>query len=236
MWREGAAFLEGLPRLERYVCFGYAHRPGVARELNRFYADLPLHSPKAVPLGCAHQDDADLPGLAEEAFARGLCGFKIHSQVQRVAPDDPRWAPLYEVVADRGGFVLFHAGNGPFPEPHTGFDRFRGVLRTQPSLRCVVAHLGCFEAERFLEAALDHEHLYLDTAYTFIDNPTNRMDAPLDLLEAAAHKVLFATDFPGICHTYEDAVRAIDELPLSEEARPAIFIENARRILGGADE
>ena len=236
MWQEGAAFLEGLSRLERYVCCGYAHRPGIARELNRFYAELPQHSPKAVPLGCAHQDDPDLAGLAEEAFAQGLWGFKIHGQVQRVAPDDPRWAPLYEVVADRGGFVLFHAGNGPFPEPHTGFERFRGVLREHPTLRCVIAHLGCFEAERFLGAALDHDNLYLDTAYTFLDNPSNRMDAPLELLEAAAHKVLFATDFPGICHGYADGVRAIAELPLSDPAKEAIFLGNARRFLGLSGE
>jgi predicted TIM-barrel fold metal-dependent hydrolase len=109
--------------------------------------------------------------------------------------------------------------------------RFAGVLRAFPDLRCVIARPGCFEAERFRRAALDHEHLHLDTADTFIDNPTNRMDAPVHLLEAAAHKVLFTTDFPGICHPYTDPVRGIAELPLSRPAMEAIFHGNARRLL-----
>jgi hypothetical protein len=231
-WEEAAAFLEGLEPLERYVCFGYAHRPGIARELNAFYAAVGRASPKAVALGCLHQDDLDPGRLAEEALDAGLAGFKLHCQVQQVAPDDARLFPLYEVVRDRGAFVLLHAGTGPFAGPHVGYGRFEGVLRRFPGLKCVVAHLGCFEPELFLQAALEHEGLYLDTSYTFLANPTNRMDAPLELVERAAEKVLFATDFPGICHSYKAAVQAVAELPLSPRARQLIFRENAARLLG----
>mgnify|MGYP000182344873 CR=1 FL=1 len=45
-----AAFLEDVPGLDRYVCFGYAHKPGIARDLNDFYARIPEVSPRAVPL------------------------------------------------------------------------------------------------------------------------------------------------------------------------------------------
>jgi hypothetical protein len=93
MWREGAAYLESMPRLERYICCGYAHRPGISRERNRFYAALPRRSPKAVSQGCAHQDDKDLAALAEETLVLGLQGFTIHGQVQNVAAEDPRWFP-----------------------------------------------------------------------------------------------------------------------------------------------
>lgn len=231
-WEDGVSFLEGLPALERYVCFGYAHKPGIARELNRFYAAIPKISPKALPLGCVHQDDPDVAAIAAEGFDLGLAGFKLHCQVQKVEPGDRRLWPLYEVVRERGGFVLLHAGNGPFSGPCVGFERFLPLMRRFPDLKCVVAHLGAFESDLFLRAALDCEGLYLDTSYTFIANPSNRMDAPVELLEAAHRKVLFATDFPGICHPYEDGVRAIAESGLSPAALDAVFLHNARRFLG----
>jgi predicted TIM-barrel fold metal-dependent hydrolase len=231
-WREGAVFLEGVPGLERYVCFGYAHKPGIARELNDFYARIPEVSPRAVPLACVHQDDERMAELAHAALDAGCRGFKIHCQVQAVSPADPRFDPLYRVAEERGSFVLFHAGNGPFPGPHTGFDAFAPLLKRHPDLTCIAAHLGAFESERFLSAALNHENLYLDTAYTFIPTPRGRMDAPVELIEKAHGKILFATDFPGIVHPYEEGVNAVAVLPLSEKARRAIFHDNAARLLG----
>lgn len=230
-WREAVEFLEAKERLERYVCFGYAHKKGISRELNGFYSEVGRLSPKAIPLMTAHQDDDDLAGIAEEGFQLGLKGVKIHCQVQNASPADPRFDPLYERLIANGGFALLHAGNGPFSGPNVGFDKFEPLLTRYPELKVVVAHLGCMESERFLTEAAKRENLYLDTSYTFIDNPTNRMDAPLNLLVRAADKVLFATDFPGICHGYDEGVAAIAELPLPPVTLRAILRDNAARFL-----
>ncbi len=231
-WRDAASLLESTEGLCRYLAFGYAHKPGIAGELNRFYAELPSFSPKAISLGCAHQDDDDLRGMAKNAFSMGLRGFKVHCQVQKVAPCDRRLWPLYEETIEEGGLVMFHAGTGPFPGDFVGYDLFEPVLKRFPELKCIVAHLGCHEPEKFLRAALEWDNLYLDTAYTFMDSPKGRMEAPLGLVGEAAHKILFATDFPGISHEYADGVRAINELPLDEAQKDAVFYGNAARLLG----
>lgn len=230
-WREVADFLEADARLLKYVCFGYAHKKGISRELNRFYAEIPKYSPKAVPLMTAHQEDENLTEIAKEAFDLGLAGVKIHCQVQKASPSDPRFFPLYEKVIERKGLVLFHAGNGPFDGPCVGFRHFAELPERYPELKIVVAHLGCNEPELFLAETSRRENLWLDTSYTFIANPTNRMDAPLELLEKAHRKLLFATDFPGICHGYDEGVAAIADLPLSAVARERIFHANARELL-----
>lgn len=214
-WDEAATLLSEMERLQRFVCFGYAHRPGIAAELNEFYAEAARRFPKAIGLMCAHQEDRDLAGLADAAFASGLKGVKLHCQVQAVSPADPRFDPLWERVIANRGFALLHAGNGPFPGEGVGFANFAPLMERFPELVCVVAHLGCQEGELFLREALRRENLYLDTSYTFIDNPTRRMDAPLSLLREASEKLLYGSDFPGICHTYQEGFTAIADLDLT---------------------
>lgn len=230
-WKETAAYLEEMPGLTRYVPFGYAHKPGIARELNRFYAQIPLHSPKAVPLMCAHQDDVDLAGLALEGFEMGLKGVKIHCQVQNISPSDPRFIPLFEIVEEKGGIAMLHAGNGPMWGEYTGIKHTLPLLDRFPRMKTIVAHLGAFESAEFLEEALKRKNLYLDTSYTFINNPSNRLDAPVDLVAQASGKILYASDFPGICHPYEEGMDAILNLGLPEEKLAAILYGNAEKLL-----
>ena len=44
-------YLEGMEGLEKYLCFGYAHKPGIAEDLNHFYLEIIKASPKALALG-----------------------------------------------------------------------------------------------------------------------------------------------------------------------------------------
>ncbi len=222
-------FLENNDKVFRYVCFGYAHKPNISEKLNEFYISINENFKKAISLGCFHQDD-DLEKLLKRAFSKGLMGFKLHCQVQRVSPDDERLFRAYEIVIENNGFILFHAGTGPFFNEFVGFNNFERVLKKFPEFKCVVAHLGCFE-EKFLEAALFYDNLYLDTSYTFIANPTNIMKVPVELLKKASHKVFFGSDFPGICHSYEDSINAIAKLPLTEEEKSNIFYNNAYNFL-----
>ncbi len=228
---EAFNFLISIPNLKYFLCFGYAHKPHISRNLNIFYASLKSKSEKAIPLAVIHQDDEDKSKIVEEAFNSGLSGFKIHCQVQRVRPDDERFDIVYQKIMERDGFILFHAGLGPFTNEFVGFRHFNNFLKKYPRLKVVVAHLGAFESENFLKASLDHEHLYLDTSYTFIANPTNMLYAPLELMIKARDKIFFGSDFPGICHSFEDAVSAITNLGFSEEILDKIFFLNAKKFL-----
>lgn len=228
-------FLENSDKIERYVCFGYAHKPNISENLNEFYLNIKRKFKKAIPLGCFHQDDDDLQSILKKALSKGLYGFKLHCQVQNISPDDERLYKAYETIIESNGFIIFHAGTGPFPNEFVGYKRFKKVLEKFPQLKCVVAHLGCFE-EAFLEASLFHENLYLDTSYTFIANPTNIMTAPIELVKKASHKIFFGSDFPGICHSYDMSIDAIARLPLNDEEKRNIFYKNACNFLNNIDK
>ncbi|MCX7770155.1 MAG: amidohydrolase family protein [Proteobacteria bacterium] len=229
--RDVLNFLENNSRIAKYICFGYAHKPNISDDLNKFYGSLSKIYKKAIPLGCFHQEDDNLVSVIKKAFSYGLIGFKLHCQVQKVSPNDERLYKVYETVIENQGFILFHAGTGPFPNEFVGFKKFEGVLKKFPKLKCVVAHLGAFEEKEFLEASLYYENLYLDTSYTFIANPTNIMSAPIELIKKASHKIFFGSDFPGICHSYERSVQVIEELSLTEEEKNNIFFKNANSFI-----
>lgn len=228
---EAFKFLDSIENLEHFVCFGYAHKKDISYELNKFYINLKSLSPKAIPLGAIHQDDSDILSIVKEAMDDGLLGFKIHCQVQRVSPDDERFYKVYNYISERKGFILFHAGLGPFPNEYVGFSLFERFIKKFPKLKCVVAHLGAFESEQFLKASIDYQNLYLDTSYTFIKNPTNYLEASLDLIIKAQDKIFFGSDFPGICHPFERSVSAITDLGLNEEILDKIFFFNANNFL-----
>jgi len=231
-WKERLDFFENHPRVEKFLTFGYAHKPGIARQLNDFYGKLQEHSSKAIALMSAHQDDDDLPGLVREGAALGLAGVKLHHHVQLVRPDDARLYPLYEEVIRQGLFVLMHAGRGPFSNKFVGFETFRKVPELYPELKVVIAHLGAPEADEFIDAALHYENIYLDTSYTFIRTPEMALEAPVRLFKKAAHKIFFASDFPGICHRYDDSVKVIEEIGLNDEALKGVMYGNASKFLG----
>ena len=231
-WQARLDFFENHNRVEKFLAFGYAHKAGIARELNRFYGSLKEHSGKVIALMCAHQDDHDLPALVREGADLGLAGVKLHHHVQLVRPDDTRLFPLYEEVIKKDLFILMHAGSGPFSNEFVGFEAFRRVPELFPELKIVVAHLGAPEADLFIEAALQNENVYLDTSYTFIPTPEMTLDAPVELIKKAAHKILYASDFPGICHEYDESIRVIEGLGLDEEMLRGVMFGNAAKFLG----
>lgn len=228
---EAFDYINNIANLEKFVAFGYAHKPDISLELNSFYIELSKTSQKVVPLGTIHQDDSHMSKVVEQALDSGLVGFKIHCQVQKVSPNDRRFDPLYNILSERRGFILFHAGTAPFPSPYTGFKEFYSFIKRYPNIDVVVAHLGAFETEEFLKLAMDYENVFLDTSYAFIPNPSNKIEADLKLVEKAHKKIFFGSDFPGICHSYEESVSAITLLNLDEEILDDIFYNNAKKFL-----
>lgn len=224
-------FLEKNEQIEYYLCFGYAHKPNISMDLNKFYASIKNNYKKAIPLGCFHQDDSNIQEVIEQALKAGLIGFKLHCHVQKIRPDDKRLYKVYEIIIKNNSFILFHAGTGPFTNEYVGFKYFEKILDKFPELNCVVAHLGAFESELFLNSTIKYPNLYLDTSYTFIANPTNIMTAPLDLFKKAYKKIFFGSDFPGICHSFDESVKAIANLPLNIEEKEHIFYKNAKKFL-----
>ena len=228
--------------VERFVYFSYAHKAGIARELNAWLSATASRVPDGIPLGTVHPDDPDLMEAVEEALVDyGFKGFKFHINVQRFFPDDPRVLPVYERMLALDRILLIHVGSAPWPNAFDGYPRFARVMDMFPRLKVVVAHMGSFETRQFIQLMERCPNLYLDTTMAFapirhehrrINTRLNRISVPNDDLLRWQDRIVFGSDFPNLPYPYEEEREALwlRDLPLPVYRK--IFHDNAAALLG----
>ena len=224
--------------VRRFCFFSYAHKPGMARDLNRWLATQVKRLPEAVALGTLHPDDPDLDAVAAEATGDlGLRGFKFHHSVQRFHVDDERLFAVYERAEAAGHVFVLHVGTMPYRDAFTGVKRFAGLMARFPRLRVCVAHMGAFQSAEFLALLARYPHLYVDTTMAMTPLATPYVGAdPAAVSDADLRRwqdrVLFGSDFPLIPYDYDEERRWAWTRGLDERARRKIFHDNALRFFG----
>ena len=236
-----AAFLRD-HGVERFVYFSYAHKAGIAREINAWLHGVRLRVPDGIPLGTIHPDDPDLMEAVDEALlGYGFHGFKFHINVQRFFPDDPRVLPVYQRLFDLDRLLLIHVGTAPWPNGFDGYPRFERVMDMFPNLKVVVAHMGSFETRRFFGLMERCPNLYLDTTMAFapirhehrkIDTRLNRISVTNDDLLRWQDRIVFGSDFPNLPYPYEEERDALWLRDLPPAVYQKIFHDNAAALLG----
>jgi predicted TIM-barrel fold metal-dependent hydrolase len=214
---------------ERFVFSTYAHKPAMARELNRWSAEVARRHTQAVPFGTFHPLD-DVDGLAREAFDElGLAGFKIHCQVQRCYPDDPGLTPAYREAERRRKICLIHCGPAPEPSPFADARRLERVLRRFPELNVVVAHLGADAFDRYFDLAAVYDNLYLDTTMMFAGffPWAPRVGGLVELQD----RILYGSGFPNLPYELTAGLHGLLALELGAGIEDRILYSNAARLL-----
>lgn len=225
--------------LDGSVIFPYAHRPGVAREMNETVARWQDQLENTVGLATVHAGDEDPVAIIRDGLDSGLRGIKLHCPVQGFSPNDSRLDPIYELAVNRNLPTIIHASSHPFyreseivgPEPTAQ------VLARFPNLRLCVPHLGLFETHEFLDLAEEYETLVFDTAVA-VGEPvhdligTRDSEFPADRLRTYADRIMFGSDYPTfpVSMDYSDIVDAT--ATLFQQNQEAIFFENAREFYG----
>ena len=218
------------------VLLTYAHRPGIADELNAYVASLIKRLPNIAGLATLHPEDTNPGDIIKRAHEEwGLCGVKLHCHVQKVAPDDPVLFPTYEALLQFDGVLNIHAGREPAIEAYgldvraiSGARRVERILKRYPELKIIVPHLGFDESERFYSLLDAYPTLYLDTTMMLADFFDVAVDR--EKLIQYADRILYGSDYPHIPYSMEREVRAILEMDLGEEATRKIFYENAKML------
>ena len=224
--------------VERFVFCSYAHKPGMASELNTWLvATSRALGGYGLPLATVHPDDPEYLADLEAALDGGCIGLKLHEDVQRLAADDPRFDAVYAELSARRAFLLVHAGAIPWRYvPGDGIARIERVLERHPHLTVVVAHYGVPDTARYFESMERYPSLYLDT--TMIFAPESPMLAPevASLAATRPERVLYGTDYPNVPHRYSSEREGLERLGLSAAAMRAILHDNAERIIARALE
>lgn len=202
----------------RVVALHYAHRPGIARDLNAFVARTVHGRDDATALATVFPGEPEQVAILEEAFAMGLAGVKLHCHVQCMRPDDPALEPVWELCADRGRPVVIHAGREPKSpayacDPHEvcAADRVGRVLSRWPRLKLVVPHLGADEFAAYAELLRRHDNLWLDTTMAMAGYFP--VDPPAEILSIRPDRVLYGSDFPNLPYAWDRELRRIPHDP-----------------------
>ena len=169
----------------------------------------------------------------------GMKGIKFIPMTQEFYPNERRFYPIYEKIAELGMIAMFHTGTTgvgaglpggggvhlKYTKPIPYID---DVAADLPELTIIMAHQAFPWVEEQLAVLVHKPNVYMD-----ISGWSPKYFNPLLIQYANTlikHKVLFGSDYPAL--TPERWIRDFDEAPFWDEARPLILLENAKRVLG----
>lgn len=220
--------------VERFTTLNYAHRPGMASWLNDWTVAFASDVAEAIPFGTFFPEPQAGSYVRRAIEEYGFRGFKLHVRVGGFALDEAMLRPAFEQVAAAGLTMIIHIGSAPTGSEFTAPRFMHWLLDTFPELRVVVAHMGGWEFETYLNLAEQRDNVYLDTTMVFTGfSACDPFPAALlPRLEAVAHKIFFGSDFPFIPYPYAHAIQGILDLNVSDGAKRGMLGENAVRVLG----
>ena len=188
---------------------------------------------------------ASVDPLAGDAVAkvRSLCalgakGFKFHPSLQAFAPNDERFYPIYEAIAETGLPTVFHTGQTGIG---AGLPGGRGIkLRYSdpmllddvaadfPSLTVILAHPSVPWQDSAISMATHKSNVFIDLSgwlpKYFPAQLVRAMNGPL------RRKVLFGSDYPVI--SPDRWMASFDDLEIKPDVRPLVMKDNAITVLG----
>ena len=218
--------------VKRMVGLHYAHKPCIARSLNRYMADLCSQYPEVIGTATVFPGEEDAQEILREGFQQGLAGVKLHAHVQCFHMDSAAMHEIYQTCAVHNKPLVMHVGREPknpsFPYPVDPYvtcraDKLETVLKEYPGLRVCVPHLGANEYAEYRNMLERYDNLWLDNAMVFADYlPKNN---PPALQKMRTDRIMYGTDFPNIPYAWDREMKRLCASDLSEEC--------LERVLGG---
>ena len=215
--------------IDRSVVCPIATKPSHFDGIRRWARAVRAAQPRLDMLLSIHPDDPDALARADETADEGFKGLKFHPYYQHFTLDDERLFPLYERIAARGLFTVFHTGFDIAYPPERVCDpvRVRRVIDTFPTLKFVATHLGGWRDWENSRKYLIGQPVYIETSYSLYELPA--AEARAMILAHPADRILFGTDSPWSDQAEELARwRALD---LPEDRLAAALGGNAARLL-----
>ena len=208
--------------ITHFVVHSVATTPHQVSSINHFIADAVENAGGAFTgLGALHPE-SDTP---EEDFKQildlGLCGVKLHPDIQQFQADSTEAFRLYEMIEDSGLPVLVHAGDSRYD--YSNPDRIAHILKAFPRLKLVAAHLGGYSVwEEAVLKLSDFPNVWVDTSSSFPFLEPQR--AGEIIREFGTDKVMFGTDYPLWVQSPD--LEYMKELNLTEEEEERIYWAN----------
>jgi predicted TIM-barrel fold metal-dependent hydrolase len=221
--------------IDHIVALHYAHKPGIARELNAYMANVCRSNPRVTGLATVMPGEKDSADILKDAFENGLGGVKLHSHVQCFDVLSPDMHIIYEACINYDKPLLMHVGREPKSpayrcDPHElcSADKVEEVLKTYAQLKVCVPHMGIDETGAYQNMVEKYDNLWLDTTMTLAEYLGSDYFPKLHLLRS--DRILFGTDFPHLPYAWDRELRRLCELNLPQESLALILGGNAREL------
>lgn len=218
----------------RHTALAYAHREGVASWCNDHTLGMAQRHDQVVPTFTFHPEP-EVEQYVQTALDAGGQVAKVHLQVGRFDPLDPRLAEVWTELERRRVLVVLHASavyGVDGGEAWCGPDPVRRLLDRHPDLEVCIAHLGWPDQDAFLDLAADGA-IWLDHSMVLMD-PTYFGTLPRASIERTAElheRLLFGTDFPSIPHPVAAQLRGLADLQLDRASLRALLHDRAAGLL-----
>ncbi len=218
--------------VKQIVGLHYAHRPGVARELNAYMAKLCRSYQQLTGMATVYPGENGADQILTEAFDKGLSGVKLHCHVQCFDMLGPAMHAIYKLCAENQKPLIMHVGREPkspaYPcDPYElcSADRLEQVIKTYSGLRVCVPHLGADEFESYRRLLENYDNLWLDTTMTLADYlPFSNIP---DLGEMRTDRLIFGSDFPNLPYAWDREIQQLCSLNLARERLSKLLYQNA---------
>lgn len=197
----------------------YAHRAGVAEDVNEWSArEVPEHA-GLIAGATFHPADEDIARLVDRAISElGLRVVKLHCAVGQFSPLDPWLEPLWRTAAARRVPVLIHAGqHSPGETFEDDLGDIETLLQREPEVLIVLAHSGLPATPRALELMERHANLHCDLTPVW-DRPVPVTARDLERFEG---RILFGSDAPNSPVPRKDQAARVEALGASASATAA---------------
>ena len=216
------------------VALQYAHKPGIARGLNRYLADLCACFPGRVTgMATVFPGEPEAGAILREAFAMGLAGVKLHAHVQCCDMQSEGVDQVCSVCLHEGKPLVAHAGREP-KSPAYKCDPYvlcsaaktERLLQRYPGLKMCVPHLGMGEFDAYRRLIEAYDTLWLDTTMAIAD--FFLLDEEVRLSALRTERIMYGTDFPNIPYAWDRELKKLMAHGLDPEALSAVLGGNAR--------
>lgn len=211
----------------------YAHKPGVARDINVSMAllaeTLAGHGVRITRGATVHPLDPDPAGDLRNAVTDlGARVLKLHCSVGEYPPDHEGLDGVYDTAAELGVPIVIHVGvavDGHTHEPD--LPPFETAARRHQDTTFVVAHSGAPAHEAVFSMMDRLRNVWVDLT------PIVHHPVPVKPATLVQHsdRVLLGSDAPNTGVGLAELMSWIDSLQLAEPDRQAILRDNAVRLI-----
>lgn len=185
----------------------YAHKPGMAEELNHLMAGWMDEYPQLVGLATCFPGEKGAAAILGSAFENGLKGVKLHIHVQGFDMNAPELEAVYRACIEHDRPLLMHAGREPKspayrcdPYALCSTARVEKILQRFPDLRLCVPHMGLGECDAYARLIENYDNLWLDTTMA-LSNYFTEVAAP-DIRTMRLDRIMYGSDFPNIPYAW----------------------------------